>query len=1080
MLKNLFVLLITVLFQNIHANASDASAVSEEWKADVCLEADVQSSSPIARISVVGWKLESNSKSIRLEYVVSTEGAQPREVGFLFTGTLENDVSVIGTKTIYSAGNGTVYHEKIGKYGSTFTGRIISGGAVYVTNPISVPANKKLYVASVGYQCSFGKEASRNRTQWTLGYDGYGRPLEIHSTLDPRVDIDAVSVTLPTSGGNGSKGTFVKVRTNVDLSKIKSIQVVSGDGSSDFTFVPAVGGTDPNDPKDVFYKLKSSVISGALVHGISGSFNTSDNLAIAWFPGVVDKNTWKATVEWSASTGGSSVFLDKEVTSRSVPRLDEYYALLAKTAGAKNFTIYSDTWVAIGAAGFSYGNLIDRGLSFAQGIKRSSWYSSGTPGNILFDDVFEDGICSSAKESFQLGGLFKFAEDAAATAYFDGYSRVDFASNDLPFKTIITDDIGKRYRLTWPYNISVSLIDPVSKRLAELTPCLTAVCLKEPQLHADLTSDQWKSIKAKGIWVSTINGDLDGAFAGTDDGSSTVDATNSFIVELAELDAGGELRNPQKFVGHLDENPIAVRPSISLVLGKLNGVRTYTKVISQWKNGVSAVLPVGNPNLYKFRDNESRGYSLLPSDIHFQEDESLERRDFAITHNKLNPASFDITIPARAGPIEDALAPLSKVRTTIGYFEGGEERVVIPFGYYPANRIHYVYYSGLTPDERIRQHLYARNAAMSLVRDKNIYVEAFDASLMEFSLDYASTGSSGYARYLDNACAWANGVPVYRNIYGMNGEYNDFGGRLASPLKVESIGLVTRKTIRVPKGENEPDGAIGRNVPVYDIAWEEKSQSGGFVQRDHNNNIYSGWVDHTFDALIQTHYQQKSGYDLANRIDHGDGLASASPRAVVIAVNSALLLSEAADAYKIVRGVTNGGKVLLREMEAEEELLAAIERSEWRLSSSLADKSVVDAQKLAFGKYRIIDVDGRRMYMNMQLNLDPGLPQNVSKQGVNPYVRGLIKDGWTNAKLVENGYAPVGPDGWQVNLHHLIQEEPGPMVELLGSYHSKNTKVLHGLVEDGASFRKNGALNYRYSKFLEKWWKKRGKDLGWY
>jgi hypothetical protein len=50
---------------------------------------------------------------------------------------------------------------------------------------------------------------------------------------------------------------------------------------------------------------------------------------------------------------------------------------------------------------------------------------------------------------------------------------------------------------------------------------------------------------------------------------------------------------------------------------------------------------------------------------------------------------------------------------------------------------------------------------------------------------------------------------------------------------------------------------------------------------------------------------------------------------------------------------------------------------------------------------------------------------------------------------MENGYAPIGPDGKQINLHHVLGQESGPMVELQASTHQKFSSELHGLIENG-------------------------------
>jgi len=54
---------------------------------------------------------------------------------------------------------------------------------------------------------------------------------------------------------------------------------------------------------------------------------------------------------------------------------------------------------------------------------------------------------------------------------------------------------------------------------------------------------------------------------------------------------------------------------------------------------------------------------------------------------------------------------------------------------------------------------------------------------------------------------------------------------------------------------------------------------------------------------------------------------------------------------------------------------------------------------------------------------------------------------------MKKGRPPIGHDGEPVNLHHLIQDEPGSIAEASGRFHSENSKMLHGLVEAKRSFR---------------------------
>ncbi|MED2975857.1 T7SS effector LXG polymorphic toxin [Bacillus swezeyi] len=84
--------------------------------------------------------------------------------------------------------------------------------------------------------------------------------------------------------------------------------------------------------------------------------------------------------------------------------------------------------------------------------------------------------------------------------------------------------------------------------------------------------------------------------------------------------------------------------------------------------------------------------------------------------------------------------------------------------------------------------------------------------------------------------------------------------------------------------------------------------------------------------------------------------------------------------------------------------------------------------------------------------------------------------GMTNLQLMKKGRTPYANDGTQINLHHLIQEEPGPMAEIPDSWHTKYSKVLHGLKGKGESFRNDPVLEKQYNLFRKRYWKWRAKQ----
>uniref|UniRef100_UPI0024806067 HNH/ENDO VII family nuclease n=1 Tax=Oceanospirillum beijerinckii TaxID=64976 RepID=UPI0024806067 len=52
-------------------------------------------------------------------------------------------------------------------------------------------------------------------------------------------------------------------------------------------------------------------------------------------------------------------------------------------------------------------------------------------------------------------------------------------------------------------------------------------------------------------------------------------------------------------------------------------------------------------------------------------------------------------------------------------------------------------------------------------------------------------------------------------------------------------------------------------------------------------------------------------------------------------------------------------------------------------------------------------------------------------------------NGLSNIERMKSGKAPIGRDDRPVNLHHLIQREPGAIAEVGGKMHSEETKRLH-------------------------------------
>lgn len=85
--------------------------------------------------------------------------------------------------------------------------------------------------------------------------------------------------------------------------------------------------------------------------------------------------------------------------------------------------------------------------------------------------------------------------------------------------------------------------------------------------------------------------------------------------------------------------------------------------------------------------------------------------------------------------------------------------------------------------------------------------------------------------------------------------------------------------------------------------------------------------------------------------------------------------------------------------------------------------------------------------------------------------------GLTNLERMQAGKPPIGTDGNPIQLHHVLQKEAGPMAEIREVTHQEYYSQLHGLIEDGASFRNDPVLNKQYNNFRRSYWKWRANQI---
>lgn len=76
----------------------------------------------------------------------------------------------------------------------------------------------------------------------------------------------------------------------------------------------------------------------------------------------------------------------------------------------------------------------------------------------------------------------------------------------------------------------------------------------------------------------------------------------------------------------------------------------------------------------------------------------------------------------------------------------------------------------------------------------------------------------------------------------------------------------------------------------------------------------------------------------------------------------------------------------------------------------------------------------------------------------------------TNAERMHKGNAPIGPGG-EINLHHLTRQDPGPIIEISGYTHRRESGVVH------ASTGSVGSERQSFDAFRSWYWRQRIKKM---
>ncbi|WP_099363572.1 HNH/ENDO VII family nuclease [Fredinandcohnia onubensis] len=137
------------------------------------------------------------------------------------------------------------------------------------------------------------------------------------------------------------------------------------------------------------------------------------------------------------------------------------------------------------------------------------------------------------------------------------------------------------------------------------------------------------------------------------------------------------------------------------------------------------------------------------------------------------------------------------------------------------------------------------------------------------------------------------------------------------------------------------------------------------------------------------------------------------------------------------------------------------------------DKGVTKDTGKEYENYKAVDYTGTTKVNGEARDISRRVFQRIDID----YKRIDPDSGLTNYQLMKKGRAPIWKDGTVIELHHLIQREPGSMVEIPASLHDEYNKILHGLVENGGSFRNDPVLKKQYDNFRGKYWRWRAKQI---
>lgn len=106
---------------------------------------------------------------------------------------------------------------------------------------------------------------------------------------------------------------------------------------------------------------------------------------------------------------------------------------------------------------------------------------------------------------------------------------------------------------------------------------------------------------------------------------------------------------------------------------------------------------------------------------------------------------------------------------------------------------------------------------------------------------------------------------------------------------------------------------------------------------------------------------------------------------------------------------------------------------------------------------RVTDFEGTKVYQRNDL-IDPNI---------------VDKLGRTNGQRMQQGLAPIGPDGKPLNLHHMLQTQDGPVAEITQTFHQQNS----GTVHINPNTIPSGVSRPSFDAWRQRYWTNRARDF---